>query len=137
MKKKHSLILDNEFIQYCELNEITDIDKLAKETFQRGFALLKYGDSPTGETVIETKLKVRNDPPTKISVINEKVGVKPQLISDKIIPVKPLSNPTGLETLNKMNQKEEVVEVKKVNKVNPSPKPKQSVTDSQNDLYDE
>lgn len=47
MKKKYSLILDDEFIQYCEMNNITDIDKLAKQTFNRGFTILKYGESPS------------------------------------------------------------------------------------------
>ena len=48
MKPKSTLILDNEFIQYCELNKIKDIEKLSKETFNRGFSLLKYGETPTG-----------------------------------------------------------------------------------------
>ena len=48
MKPKSTLILDNEFIQYCELNKIVNIDKLALETFNRGFSLLKYGETPTG-----------------------------------------------------------------------------------------
>jgi hypothetical protein len=47
MKQKNSLILDKEFIQYCELNGIEDIDKLAKETFNRGFTILKYGETPS------------------------------------------------------------------------------------------
>jgi hypothetical protein len=49
MKKKYSLTLDDEFIQYCELNKITDIEKLAKQTFNRGFTMLKYGESPSIE----------------------------------------------------------------------------------------
>ena len=48
MKPKSTLILDNEFIQYCELNKIINIDKLAQETFNRGFSLLKYGEVPNG-----------------------------------------------------------------------------------------
>jgi hypothetical protein len=46
LKKKEniSLILDDEFIQYCELNKIEDIEKLASETFKKGFDLLKYGE---------------------------------------------------------------------------------------------
>jgi hypothetical protein len=44
-----SLILDDEFIQYCELNDIEDIEKLAKETFNRGFTILKYGSVPSVE----------------------------------------------------------------------------------------
>jgi hypothetical protein len=46
MVKKPSLILDDEFIQYCKLNDIEDIEKLAKEIFKKGFTMLKYGDRP-------------------------------------------------------------------------------------------
>ena len=53
MKPKSTLILDNEFIQYCELNKIINIDKLAQETFSRGFSLLKYGETPTGNRTKE------------------------------------------------------------------------------------
>ncbi len=45
-KKKYSLTLDDEFIQYCKLNEIVDIEKYAKEVFIKGFTLVKYGDNP-------------------------------------------------------------------------------------------
>ena len=53
MKPKSTLILDNEFIQYCELNKIINVDKLAQETFNRGFSLLKYGEIPNGNRVKE------------------------------------------------------------------------------------
>jgi hypothetical protein len=53
MEKKHTLILDKEFIQFCELNNITDIDKQAQETFNRGFSLLKYGEIPNGNKIRE------------------------------------------------------------------------------------
>ena len=53
MKPKSTLILDNEFIQYCELNKIDNVDKLAQETFNRGFSLLKYGETPTGNRTKE------------------------------------------------------------------------------------
>lgn len=60
MKKKNSLILDDEFIQYCELNKIDNIEKLAKETFNRGFSILKYGETPKvakgKEKVIEKEI---------------------------------------------------------------------------------
>jgi hypothetical protein len=54
MKLKKTLILDDEFIEFCKLNDITDIDKKAKETFSRGFTLLKYGEVPTGKKTVET-----------------------------------------------------------------------------------
>ena len=53
MKPKSTLILDSEFIQYCELNKIDNVDKLAQETFNRGFSLLKYGETPTGNRTKE------------------------------------------------------------------------------------
>ena len=37
MKPKSTLILDNEFIQYCELNKIDNVDKLAQEPSIEGF----------------------------------------------------------------------------------------------------
>lgn len=56
MVKKNSLTLDNEFIQYCQLNNIDNVDKLANETFKRGFAILKYGEIPNSnvtEKIVE------------------------------------------------------------------------------------
>lgn len=57
-KRNVSLTLDKEFIQFCELNEIEDVEKLAKETFKRGFDLLKYGSIPEGELSHQDKGKV-------------------------------------------------------------------------------
>ena len=60
MKKNSSLILDSEFLQYCEMNEIENVTKLAKETFNRGFSILKYGETPSiaggKETVREVEV---------------------------------------------------------------------------------
>lgn len=56
MKKKNSLTLDNEFLLYCEINGIENVEKLAKETFERGFSLLKYGETPTGNSTIKEKI---------------------------------------------------------------------------------
>ena len=46
MKKKTSIEIDDEFILYCQLNKINDIEKLAKETFKKGFSSLKYPETP-------------------------------------------------------------------------------------------
>ena len=48
MEKKNYLTLDKDFFDYCELNDIKDPKKLAKLIFQRGFAIIKYGDTPKG-----------------------------------------------------------------------------------------
>jgi hypothetical protein len=55
--------LDDEFIQYCKLNDIEDIEKLAKETFNRGFTILKYGMVPPGFKIKEiVEEKIKKDP---------------------------------------------------------------------------
>lgn len=46
MEKKYSLTLDDEFIKFCQLNGITDIEKKAKEIFNAGFNMEKYGNNP-------------------------------------------------------------------------------------------
>lgn len=72
MKKKYSLILDDEFILYCELNNINDIEKMAKQTFEKGFSLLKYPSSPVfinkEEPIIEKK-----EPVVEKEVITKKI----------------------------------------------------------------
>lgn len=57
MEKKHTLTLDKEFTQYCELNNIKDVNKLATETFKRGFSILKFGETPFG-TMKEVEKRV-------------------------------------------------------------------------------
>ena len=84
MKKKNSLILDDEFIQYCKLNNIEDIEKYAKEVFNKGFTLIKYGDPPKFKPMIiiddkkpqdnEVQTKKESEPtqPPKITQVNKK-----------------------------------------------------------------
>ena len=56
MEKKHTLTLDKEFILYCELNNIKDINKTANETFNKGFSLLKYWETPTSNSTEKEKI---------------------------------------------------------------------------------
>jgi hypothetical protein len=44
MKKKLYLTLDDDFIKYCELNNISNIEELARKVFNRGFTIEKYGE---------------------------------------------------------------------------------------------
>ena len=55
MKKNNTLILDDEFIQYCKLNNIDDIEKYAKEIFNKGFTMIKYGDAPNFKPITSLK----------------------------------------------------------------------------------
>jgi hypothetical protein len=58
--QKSFLTLDNEFLKYCEINNIDNPEILAKEIFQKGFAIIKYGETPNGlrnqNTVIEKEI---------------------------------------------------------------------------------
>lgn len=83
MKKKISLTLDDEFIRYCELNKIVDIDSLAKKTFQRGFTILKFGETPAvskgKETIIEKEVIIEVE---KIIEVIKEVPVDKIIIND-------------------------------------------------------
>lgn len=84
MKKKISLTLDDEFIRYCELNKIVDIDSLAKKTFQRGFTILKFGETPAvskgKETIIEKEVIIEVE---KIIEVIKEVPVDKIIINDE------------------------------------------------------
>lgn len=60
MNQKSYLILDNEFIKYCELNDIKNPEQFAQEVFKKGFNIVKYGSVPTGfkggEKIIEKEI---------------------------------------------------------------------------------
>lgn len=67
MKKKFSLMLDDEFLNYCEINNIDNVESLAKKIFQRGFTIEKYGETPT-------IIKNLKEPPSILQVIqNEEI----------------------------------------------------------------
>ena len=88
MKKKNSLILDDEFINYCQLNNIDDIDKLAKETFNRGFTLLKYGDKPKiiqkkEPKIVETPKPIQTVEPTPIVTFTPSIEVTKNIIKER------------------------------------------------------
>lgn len=78
MNKRNLLTLGDEFLEYCQLNNIKDVEKLAKETFQRGFTILKYGETPYGikgsEKIVEKE------------VIKE-VIVEKEILVEKIVEV--------------------------------------------------
>ena len=59
MNQKNYLILDNEFLKYCELNKIHDVQKFAQDIFQKGFTIIKYGETPMGfssEKIVEKEV---------------------------------------------------------------------------------
>ena len=46
MEKNYSLTLDKEFIEFCRLNNVENVEELAKKVFQKGFTIYKYGEKP-------------------------------------------------------------------------------------------
>ena len=84
MKPKSMLILDNEFIQYCELNKIVNVDKLARETFNRGFSLLKYGEVPNSNRVREV-VEVTKEVIKEVIVEVEKIVEVPIEVIKEVI----------------------------------------------------
>lgn len=90
MKKKTSLILDDEFLQYCELNKISDIDKLAKEIFSKGFSIIKYGETPKiarGKEKIIEKEVIKEIEVEKIIEVIKEVPVEKIVEVIKEVPV--------------------------------------------------
>lgn len=92
MVKKNLLTLDDEFISYCKLNNIINIEKTARDTFNRGFTILKYGETPIGnktkEKIVEKEIikEVIVEKEIPIEKIIEKEVIK-EIIVEKIIEV--------------------------------------------------
>lgn len=67
MEKKFLLTLDNEFIEYCRINKIDDVEKFGKELFQRAFTELKY------RSYVPTTTPLPRPIPTQESLPKEKI----------------------------------------------------------------
>lgn len=72
-------MLDDEFIKYCEINKIDDIETLARKIFQRGFTIEKFGEVPMSakpkETIVEKQVTVEviKEVPVEKIVYKEKI----------------------------------------------------------------
>jgi len=126
MKPKSTLTLDNEFIQYCELNNITNIEKQAQDTFNRGFTLLKYGETPTGnktkeiievpkeiikEVIVEKIIERIVEVP--VEVIKEVIKEVPIEVIKEVVVEKQGKNKTITKEVIKEVPVEKIVEVVK------------------------
>ena len=108
MVKKNSLTLDNEFIQYCQLNNIDNIEKLANETFNRGFAILKYGETPNSnvtEKIVEVIKEV------VVEKVIEKIVEVPVEVIREIIKEVPVEVIKEVKVKGKNTTKEIIKEV--------------------------
>jgi len=109
MKQKSSLILDDEFLQYCKINNIDDIEKLAKETFNRGFAIVKYGETPFGKPHTKEVIKEVE----KIVEVIKEVEVEKIVEVIKEVPVEVIREvPIEVKGKTKVMVKEVIKEVK-------------------------
>jgi len=75
--------LDKEFLEYCRLNDIENPKKLAKETFERGFSILKFGETPSIVKGKETIKEVEKEVVKEVEVIKE-VEVPVEVIKEVI-----------------------------------------------------
>jgi hypothetical protein len=73
--------LDNEFLEYCRLNNIEDIEKFAREVFNQGFTIIKYGNIPHNITMKD--------------YVEETKRMYPDKFSEVIKPVVPVSKETA------------------------------------------
>ena len=122
MNKRNLLTLGDEFLEYCRLNDIKDVEKLAKETFQRGFTILKYGETPNGikgsekiiekevikEVIIE-KIIEKEVPVEKIVEVVREVPVEikgdTQIITKEVIKEGTVTDNVEIERLKEDNKK--------------------------------
>lgn len=121
MVKKYTLTLDKEFVQYCELNNIQDVDKKAKETFNRGFTILKYGETPSHikgkEVTIEKEIEkivevtVEKLVEVPVEVIREVIREVPVEVIKEIIKEVPVEVEGKTKTKTKTIIKEVIKEV--------------------------
>jgi hypothetical protein len=118
-KKSISLILDDDFTQYCELNNIEDQKSFAKRIFNQGFSIIKYGETPNGvqgkEKIVEKEV-IKEIPVEKIVEVIKEVPVKTkdkiqvvtkevikEVFVDKIIP--DVEKDNTIQRLTEENQK--------------------------------
>jgi hypothetical protein len=122
MNKRNLLTLGDEFLEYCRLNDIKDVEKLAKETFQRGFTILKYGETPYGikgsekivekevikEVIIE-KIIEKEVPVEKIIEVIREVPIEvkgdTQIITKEVIKEVTVTDNVEVERLKEENKK--------------------------------
>jgi hypothetical protein len=109
MRKKFTLTLGDEFIQYCELNNINDVEKLAKEIFNKGFTILKYGDKPIIKneptpTPIPTETPTPTITPTNTpeSIIEDIIDIIDTPTPTPTVTSTPTLTPTPTPTINRV-----------------------------------
>jgi len=110
--------LDNEFIEFCELNNIKDVNKKAKEVFDRGFTILKYGELPgSNKEIVEVVKEITVEVPVE-KIVEVKVPYEVEVIKEiiKEVPVeivKEGETKTIIKEIIKEVPVEKIVEVTK------------------------
>lgn len=103
--QKSYLTLDNEFLKYCEINNITDPEILAKEIFQKGFTIVKYGEIPNGlrgqNTIIEKEV-IREVIVEKFidRIVEKPIEVIKEIIKEVPIEIKEVTVDKIVEVIN-------------------------------------
>jgi radical SAM superfamily enzyme len=148
MKKKNSLTLDDEFIKYCELNQIADIEGTAKKIFQRGFTIEKYGETPStakGKEIEVIKEVIKEVPVEKIVEVIKEIPIEvkgeTQIVTREIIKEVPVEkviiNDEEVKALKEENEKLKNDLSKITNALEKMNKAKYLKGSDLNNLYDE
>lgn len=119
MEKKNYLTLDKSFFEYCELNNIKDPEKLAKQIFDRGFAIIKYGETPKGfssePTIVEKEIIKEIEKIVEVEKVVEKVVKVPVEVIKEVkveVPIEVIKEvPVKVEGKKQIVTKEVIKEV--------------------------
>ena len=109
MKKRNLLTLGDEFLEYCTINNIDDIDKLAKSTFQRGFTILKFGETPSNTKPKEITKEVIKEviKEVQVEVVREvpiEIKGDVQIVTNEVIKEIKVVDNIEIERLQKENE---------------------------------
>lgn len=103
-------MIDNELyleiVQYCQLNDITNIEKEINSMLRKGFSIVKYGSSPFEKMREQQNLPIQDD-------VSESKEVKKRTYKRKPKEIKETETVTSEveENINKVEQ-QKVDEVK-------------------------
>jgi hypothetical protein len=97
------------------LNGIEDIDKLAKETFKRGFTILKYGETPFGkqqtkevikEVLVEKIVEIIKEVPVEvIKEVPVEIKGKTKMVTKEVIKEVKVQDTEQVKLLQEENEK--------------------------------
>lgn len=94
-KANISLILDDEFLEYCKLNNIEDVEKYARSVFNQGFTIVKYGKEPLTQHILMVD----------VSPSAKKPDISPEIIEHEVVVPKGIKKQMEQDQIQNMKKK--------------------------------